>query len=259
MKLSNLNSVALKSFVVPTLILLTIILIIPFAFMPLLNNVKKTNDSLKEQQNRLKKLSTKLDVLNSLDEQDINEKLSLAEQALPVGKSLPQLVLGLQNLAMSADKKDPLMVEGISLSPGRVSTESATKETASSSETEDAATQANTGEREDILVLQLKLKGKLSSVEKFLAKLQRGKRLSFADNVNLGSSEEIRGYTIEIRLLIPFRPVPKVEGDVLEEPIVAVSDQNLETLKLVDDFFNFTNIQINEVPTNIVKDPFKGK
>ena len=92
MKFSKINLASLKSFIVPTLILLTIGLIVPFAFIPLLDNVKETNNKLKADQERLGILSEKVSVLDSIDESDVNDKLSRSEQVLPVGKSLASKV-----------------------------------------------------------------------------------------------------------------------------------------------------------------------
>ncbi len=254
MKLFGFDLSGIKSFVVPTLILVTIILIIPFAFIPLLNNAQKTNDSLKKQQDRLARLSEKLEVLNALDEKDINDKLTLAEQALPVGKSLAQLVVGIRSLAISSD----LLLEGISLSPGKVGTESAAKESESSDLSSEGASQGRHEKKRDTLVLQVSLRGTISAVENFLSKIQHAKRLSFANDVSLESSEQ-KKFTVEIQLLTPFRPVPRLTGDALAEPLPLLSAKNEETLSLIEEFDSYTNIQINEVKTNVVKDPFKGR
>src|SRR3989344_2207827 len=121
MKPFKIDLSGLKSFVIPFLILVTVSLLVPFAFLPFLGNVRGTNESLKKQKERLGELSEKLEILNSLDEGKINENLTLAEQTLPVGKSLAPLVIGIQNLALGSN----LLVDGISLSPGKVSTVSA--------------------------------------------------------------------------------------------------------------------------------------
>src|SRR3989344_1130608 len=121
MNFTKFNLASLKTFVVPTLILITILLIVPFAFVPLLNNVKETNKKLQSEQERLDNLADKLKILNALDESDINDKLAKTEQVLPVGKSLASLVVGIQNLAVGNN----LFVEAITLNPGSVATDSA--------------------------------------------------------------------------------------------------------------------------------------
>lgn len=242
MKISQVDLSKLKTFVVPALILVTIILIVPFAFIPLLNNVKETNENLKAEQERLDKLSTKLEVLDSLDENDINDKLSISEQVLPVGKSLASLVVGIQNLAVGSK----LSVEGITLSPGGVATNS-------------ADTNSTADDSENSLVLELDLSGKISSVQEFLSKLQVAKRLVFADEATLTSEDETKEYKIKFFLKTPFRPVPKSGADAVSEALPILSEANLKTLELVEGFTNVTNISITEVKTGVVKDPFSGK
>ena len=242
MKISQLDLSKLKTFVVPVLILVTIVLMIPFAFIPLLNNVRDTNDSLKSEQERLDKLAVKLEVLDSLDENDINDKLSISEQVLPVGKSLASLVVGIQNLAVS----NKLAVEGITLNPGGVATNSA--DVSSSGETDDNS-----------LVLELTLTGKIASVQKFLDKLQVAKRLIFTEEANLTSDDQTKEYQVKFFLKTPFRPVTQSSSDAPLEILPLLSEANLKTLDLVKGFTNVTNISITEVRTGVVKDPFSGK
>jgi len=242
MKISQFDLSKLKIFVVPALILATILLIIPFAFVPLINNVKETNDDLKSEQERLANLETKLELLNSLDENDINEKLSDSEQVLPVGKSLASLVVGIQNLAVVSKLK----VEGITLSPGGVATDS-------------ADTTAKGEEAETILVLELDLSGRIAAVQTFLDKLQVAKRLIFADEVSASTSDLSQNYAVKISLEVPFRPVSKSGLDTLTVALPLLSEEDLKTLELVKGFTNVTNISITEVKTGVVKDPFSGK
>ena len=258
MKFSKFNLSSLKSFVVPTLILLTIVLIIPFAFIPLLNNVKETNDKLTADQERLSSLSTKIVVLDSIDENDVNDKLSRSEQVLPVGKSLAALVVGIQNLAVG----NKLTVEGITLSPGKVATDSASpaegaNDQVSSTSTSDSRS-LDSQPNGNVVVLELDLIGSMSSLQKFLNKIQSAKRLVFADEVSLDFNEEEKEFKIKIFLETPFRPVPKSEGDFVAESLPELSEKDLASLNFVDGFTNVTNIKITEVSTGL-KNPFSGK
>jgi len=252
MNFTKFNLASLKTFVVPTLILITILLIVPFAFVPLLNNVKETNKKLQSEQERLDSLANKLKILNALDESDINDKLAKTEQVLPVGKSLASLVVGIQNLAVG----NKLSVESITLNPGSVATDSAT----TTNDNSGASASDNSRVREqsnNILVLELSLRGTVSSVQKFLSQIQTAKRLMFTNEVSLDSSEESRNYAIKLFLDTPFKPVAKSEGDFVSQPLPVLSEKDLETLNLVDRFINVTNIKITEVQTG-VKDPFSG-
>lgn len=243
-----------KSFVVPALIIITIILIIPFAFIPLLNNVRETNDSLKSDSERLKNLSDKLDTLNSLDEAEINEKLAIAEQGLPVGKDLAPLIVGVQNLAAGSN----LLVEGISLSPGIVATESAgTKDSTTNQSNPQATPNSQIDTNSDALSLQLKLKGNLIDLILFLSKLQVSKRLSFANIVNFERGDDES--TITVELSTPFRPVHQSDEDIAAAPLQLLTSVHEATLDIIEAYTNITNIQINEVKTNVIKDPFKGE
>ena len=258
MKFSKINLASLKSFIVPTLILLTIGLIVPFAFIPLLDNVKETNNKLKADQERLGILSEKVNVLDSIDESDVNDKLSRSEQVLPVGKSLASLVVGIQNLAVG----NKLTVVGITLSPGKVATDSATPAETANDQTGGPSSVGNRAldsqPKGNVLVLELNLNGSISSLQQFLAKLQNAKRLVFPNEVSLTSDEEEKNFVIKIFLEAPFRPVPKAQGDFVAEPLPELSEKDLETLEFVDRFTNVTNIKITEVKVGL-KDPFSGK
>ena len=255
MKPFKIDLSSLKSFVIPVLILVTISLLVPFAFIPFLNNVKGTNESLKKQKERLGRLSEKLEILNSLDEREINENLTLAEQTLPVGKSLAPLIVGIQNLALGSN----LLVDGISLSPGKVSTVSAqTQISPKSSEPNKNINPSETRRIKDSLVLNISLVGNIDGLREFLAKLEHARRISFPDDVSLTSSDE-RGFQIKVVLLMPFRPVPKSAGDALAEPLAVLSEKDKQTLEQISKLVDFTNIQIKEVKTNVVKDPFSQK
>lgn len=241
-----------KSFVVPALIIITIILIIPFAFIPLLSNVRETNDSLKSDQERFENLSNKLDILNSLDEAEINEKLTITEQGLPVGKDLAPLIVGIQNLAAGSN----LLVEGISLSPGSVATGAAVaKDGATNQSNTQATPDSQSVLQSDALSLQLKLRGNLKDLILFLSRLQESKRLSFANIISFDRSDEES--TITVELSTPFRPLQKVEGDIAAAPLKLLTSVHEATLDIIEAFTNITNIRINEVKTNIIKDPFK--
>lgn len=243
----------LKSLIVPLLIVITVIVIIPFAFLPLLDNVSETNNDLDKEQKRLTILADKLDFLNSLDEQDVTDKISIVEKALPVGKSLAPLVVGMQNLAISHD----LIVESINLSPGRVGTESAEVNKSGTPQSSSSQTAVDSKTKKNSLFLEINLKGKIADLIKFLKKLEGAKRLSLIDQLSVESSEEVKDREINIQLSVPFRPVRQVSGDIIAQPLPTLSDANLETLSLIEGFVDYTNIQINTVRTNIIKDPFK--
>ncbi|MEX0616781.1 MAG: hypothetical protein WD231_03170 [Candidatus Woykebacteria bacterium] len=250
MKLFNIDLKNLKALAVPALIAVTILVIIPFVILPLLRNVRETNNSLNNDRERLRNLSNKLGTLNSLDEAEINQKLSEANIALPAGKQVAPLVVGLQNLALGSN----LAVDEISLTPGKVSTESAKAATASATaaQTQPAAPSGQLSK--DSLILKLSLSGSVSSLEAFLEKLEMAKRISSIDSLAATDSEGSK-FQILFQLSIPFRPVEFSSDDLAAEQIPALSADNERTLLLIDKFINFTDIQIQEGRTGVAN-PF---
>jgi len=232
-------------------------LLIPFAFLPLVRNVKDTNGQLKDQKMRLKRLSDKISVLNSLNEQDINSQLSQVETALPSNKSVAALVVGIQNLAAGTN----LIVDGITLSPGPVATASAkpaqsTTPVPSTPTTVSPSTNTTlVSVADSSLTLDINLTGSISSFKEFLSRLERAKRLSFVDNINFTQNSK-GSYDVSISLITPFRSVPQLSGDIVSNPLPTLSSQNEETLKIINEFVDYTNIQIPETSVG-VQNPFK--
>lgn len=254
MKLFKIDLSGLKNFIVPTLILITILIIIPFSFVPLLNNLKTTNDTLRQERERLGRLSDKLEILSNLDEESINEKLVVVESALPVGKSIAPLVVGIQNLAGGSNLK----IEGINISPGQVSTISATiqpEEALNTAADSGKSSSQASPEEKDTLSLKVSLLGTIDNLKAFLFKLESAKRLTLVNNLSSEISES-KSFKFTLQLSAPFRSIPRLAGDIAAQAIPLISDKNEKTLKLIEEFIDYTNIKLPESKTGVT-DPFK--
>src|SRR3990170_4814528 len=105
----------IKAYLVPLLVLLTIIALIPWAIRPQVIRLKENYVKLQEKRERLEKLKEKIDVLSLIDQEEENSKLIEAEKAIPSRK---ELAPWLNEVNLLADKNGLLKL-GINIKPGK--------------------------------------------------------------------------------------------------------------------------------------------
>ena len=250
--MKNMNLSAFRVYIVPILVLLTIVLLVPLVLMPQLDRIKEKNLEVKKGNERLVALNKKIEALNGIDETDESLKLLEMEKVVPGGKELAQLVVGMRNLAALSKLK----VTEMTFEPGKVATGSATA-TASATKKEKAAIarekKTKEEEQKDKVIFSMSLGGKLSRVKGFLAKIEKAKRLLGVRKIEITEDEKI--YKIDFEILVPFTEREK-KGDVVASPLPILTALHESAYEFVSKFNNFTNMSIPLVPKGI-KNPFK--
>jgi len=154
-------------------------------------------------------------------------------------------VVGVRSLASGSN----LSVIGMELSPGRVSTQSATL-SASKRTRSELSQKENAG-----LTFSLSLKGKkLQDFLKFFSNIEKAKRLLGIESVQL-SKEDESTYKFDFEVAAPFKEI-KSSGDAIASPLPEFTNRHQSIYDLVITFINYTNVAVQKVKTGI-KDPFK--
>ena len=246
MKNTNLSPV--RIYIVPVLVLVTTVLLVPLVFMPQLARIKDKNLTVKRGNDRLTALNNKIKVLEAIDENDESLKLIEMENVVPSEKNLDQLVVGVRNLAAQSDLK----VIEFKLKPGKVATSSAT--TSATKKSKQAAAKVKNKEEKDKTTFTLLLNGDLANINKFLAKIEKAKRL-LGINVIATKRETSGAHLFDFEVFTPFRGA-KSQGDVVAASLPALKPEHLEIYDFVIQLENYTNVSIPLVPKGVT-DPFK--
>ena len=113
-----------KVFLAPTLAVAVSVILLLMVVKPRLETVWQSRQEIKESQTRLENIQTKLDELSRLNKTKLEADVKLLNRALPFEKDVPGAVLGIERLAADSG----LIIDSLALSPGEVSTQSATTE-----------------------------------------------------------------------------------------------------------------------------------
>ena len=248
--MKNVNLSPFKVYIVPVLVLLTIILLVPLVLMPQLNRIKDKSLEVEEGNERLEALNSKIEALDSIDENDESLKLIEMNKIVPGGKELAKLVVGMRNLAAQSGLK----VAEMKFEPGKVVTSSAT---ASATKREKAQIASDNKlkeeEQKDKVIFTLSVKGALSKVNKFLTKIEKAQRLLGVRKIEI--FKDIKVYKIDFEIFAPFTEREK-KGDVVASPLPTLTSIHLKVYEFVSKFKNLTNISIPLVPKGVTN-PFK--
>lgn len=243
--MNDLKLSALKLYIVPLLVVVSVLLLIPLVFLPQVQRIRDKNLEVQSAGRRLKVLNTKIEDLNQIDEVVETEKLVEMEKVIPSDKQLASLVVGVRGLASGSN----LSVTGMELSPGRVSTQSATLSASKRTKSE-LSQKEGTG-----LTFSLSLKGKkLQNFLKFFSNIEKAKRLLGIESVQL-SKEDKDMYKFDFEVAAPFREI-KSSGDAIASPLPEFTSQHQSIYDFVITFINYTNVAVQKVKTGIT-DPFK--
>jgi hypothetical protein len=240
-----------RPFLVPLLVVVAIIILIPTVIMPQIERIQAKNLEVQSGSDRLSRLEEKLEVLDTIDEQEDLERLVELEKIVPTGRSpIAPLVVGLRTIAAGSGLK----VDNLSLSPGKVATQSATnsvgrKKLAAASSNREVA-----GENSNRVILSMDLSGGQSNFQIFLQNIEKAKRLLGIQNTKAAAGDS--EFRFQLELGAPFTGF---EGgsDAIANPLPEL-DSNLLGLidKLKQEFVDYTNITFPPIPLGN-EDPFR--
>lgn len=247
--MKNVNLSPIRLYIVPVLVVLSILLLVPLVLMPQLDQIKEKNLEVKKGQERLDVLNTKLESLATIDEDEEGIKLIEAEQVVPSGKDLAALVVGVRSLAGQAN----LQVAGMELFPGKVATQSAS--VSASKRAKAAASKNKKAEDKEKITFSLALKTKrINDLQKFLNNIEKAKRLLGINSIEL-TREEKGVYRFDLEIIAPFRGI-RSSGDVLASPLPPFTQTHQSIFDFVTNFINYTNVAVQKVKTGVT-DPFE--
>ena len=247
--MKNANLSPLRLYIVPILVLLSIILLVPLVLMPQIQRIRDKNLELKGSSERLKMLETKLDALEQVDETDESQKLIEVEEAVPSGKDLAPFVVGVRRLAGQAK----LTVVEMELKPGKVATQSAT--VSATKKLKAVAAKEAKEEDKDKINVSLGLKGNLADFEKFLKKIERAKRLLGVYSIEISQQKEDKKFKFDLGISVPLKELSS-RGDIVAASLPEYTPFHQKVFDFIGDFINYTNVAVQKVKTG-VKDPFK--
>jgi len=243
------NPSPFRVYIVPLMVLLTIVLLVPFVLMPQISAIKEKNLEIKKGTERLKALEDKIEALQAIDENSESLKLIEMEKIVPSGKDLAQLVVGVRSLAAVSELKVADMV----FEPGKVATGAATVSASKKAKAEEG--KAKKEEPKDKITFTLSLEGKLTGFKTFLEKIERAKRLLGISLIELKKEEDEKYYTFDLNVLAPFKGVTR-QKDTISSPLPVLTKKHLEIYDFITNFINYTNVSIPLVPKGL-KDPFR--
>lgn len=259
-KLTTQISPQLKAFSIPFVSLLVVVLVVIFAILPLWRKVSSKQTELKQDKARLSRLITKEQDLKNLDENKVAEQFQHAEMALPSGKEVPALLVGLSRLYQDQG----LGLTALKIIPGSVATESATPKDSSASVNASPLPSAKIGVGNQIfpknrrLDFDIVLSGTLEQARGFLKTLEKSVRLMIVNSFAY-SSNRTTSPTITMNISVPFEPFPALPKD-FAEPLPKLSTTDNSVLSKVSSYTPvtsaFTNGVTNTVTNNSTNNPF---
>jgi hypothetical protein len=216
MKGFNFNN--LLGFIVPALTVVVVLGSIPLVIIPQLERIQVKSADISKKEDRFKKLETKSQTLDQIDEFELDERVGNVEIAMPSGKNLAPLIEAIKKLSTESH----LSLNSIKLKPGRVATTSASTDSkVTTATTPNSAQGANKvvlpTSRTDLL-LNVELKGSFKDFQNFLKILERAKRILVvvSSSSTVGNDGTI---THSLILNAPFKPLQSKFADVAAEPI----------------------------------------
>lgn len=244
----------IKNYLVPGLVFIVVLAMIPIFILPTLNRIAEASKTINQNQTRLNGVKQKASDLEELKgkESDLREKLTIAESALPIDKSVAPLVLGVKDLAVEKG----LSVKSFKIQPGKTATESAKKAiggpTGTSNTTGIPKLTSQAG-----FIFQMVLIGKTADFKSFVAALESAKRLLLVQEFK-GISSDGANYEIEVFINAPFSPLPEISEDqeaAALPKLTAANEKLLEDLK--SSIFTDRTAKTIEPGSTGVTDPFK--
>lgn len=223
--MKNLNSPnKIIPFAFPVMAFLVVILTVSFYLMPAVNGIADVNREIKENQETLAALTTKVSALEGFDDVELKTKTDLLLKVLPAEKDAPAVLMAVK--AMGADSG--VIVEEVGIDPGEVSTGSA----------EQVA--AKIADPKYEMPITISASGSKESLKSFLSSMESTFPLFAVSKVNffISGGDLLRS---SIVLSTYYLPLPKELGDVKSAlPVINQEEerayQRVTTYKVIPSF-----------------------
>ena len=250
----NIKFNNLKSYLIPMLSFVAVVVMVPVFIMPQLNQIAADSKVINDDKSKLDAINSKVGELQSLknNETSLQTDLATTEKVLPISKALAPMVLGIQQIAIN----NRLAINKIHLQPGEVATTSAQPSSSQTNSTNSPATEPDLQTSPDTIIMNLEMSGSLDSLGNFLKVLEVGRRLLLLKTFKADENAE-NSYLVRISFTVPYSPLPTLSPDQLTSPLPAISQQDRQLLtKLANQLKDVTAAQIIPGPVGEVN-PFK--
>jgi hypothetical protein len=225
-----------KAFGVPFISVIVLVLIVIFAVLPLWNKVSEKQTQLRSAQDELRVLTQKEEALRTLDEESLEEQFQTAEIALPSGKEVPALLVGISRLY----QEQGLELVNLKITPGKVSTQSAQPSSDPANPSPAAVAETATPISGGVptakqvfpstkrLDFDIVLSGTLEQARGFLNTLEKSLRLMLVNSFTF--SQNTSGSTqITLKISAPFEPFPPIPTN-FAEALPRLTKEDLDNL-----------------------------
>lgn len=216
----------MKSYLLIGIIYLGSIFLMIMVISPSAGILYQGVNKLRADQEVLKSLTTKADLLTSLDETTIRSQVNIVESSLPSDKSIPGILSGLQKVAQTASSSS---IDTFTMTPGKVSTESGTSK---EKEPEVELVEVDIGNHVKELTFKIGMTGDISKIQEFVNSVASVNRLFKVDIVDYQGGEIT---TSVLTYKVFYQPLLTSLGDITE-PLPTLSQTDLETFKKVSAF-----------------------
>lgn len=245
-----------KSVGVPLISIIVVVLLVIFAIFPLWSKVSGKQNELSARKKTLALLTVKENDLNKLDSSKIASQFQHAEAALPSGKEVPSLLVGLSRLYQDQG----LQLSALKLTPGNVATSEAAPKSLGQSTNASPVVGGNIGLGNQIfpkdkrLDFDLVLGGTLEQARGFLKTLEKSVRLMVVNSFSFANSKTSSS-GITLKITAPFDPAPPLPTD-FSEPLPKLTLDDEKYLNIVSSYTPLTTPFTNLFIGNTTGNPF---
>lgn len=221
-----------KVFLAPALAVSVSVILLLLVLRPRLDLILQSRQDVKDKEVQLENIKAKVDELSRLNRTKLTADVKLVNRALPFEKDVPGAVLGIERLAADSG----LIIDSLALSPGEVSTQSATTEAANE------------------LEIKTSLRGPFLAIKEFTAKIRKSLRVFTIKDATISvSGGDTSNLSANFSLITHFSPLAKA-GTKIDVPLPKLTDQEKQILARI------TNYQfVSSIPTSTSSsrvDPF---
>lgn len=221
-----------RVFFIPAVAIVISLLLLLIAARPRLNSVLQLRKEVKEEETRLENIRTKADELASLDKIRLSAEVKLVNRALPFEKDVSAAVIGMERLAADSG----LLIDTIALSPGEVSTPSATPEIA--------------GEVD----IKTSFSGPFSQIKQLTGKIRQSLRVfSVKEAVISIKGSDSTNLTASFTIASHFSPLAKTAGKI-DTPLPKLTDAEKQTLAKIVNYQFVSSVPVSTSGARV--DPF---
>ncbi|MFH1959025.1 MAG: hypothetical protein ABIJ22_01725, partial [Patescibacteria group bacterium] len=220
------------------------LLVVFLGITPQINQTLDLNRKIKTEQQKLELLIRKTSDLENIDAQEAYASVDLVDQVLPSKKPLLELLAVLSTIA----GKSEVVFTNMSLSPGKIASESAQFINSAKSNTGQTKVTPVIKEDRGFLDVELKVSGLFSNVEQFFLDVERVAPLIIIKSISLNiKSEEIIMPTdqVDAELVLSVYYFTKTVSASLESSLPSIGSKEQEIISEISSYY-YPSIEVQQ-------------